>query len=451
MSLSAFLGAFCFCVLLHTQKILDFQNPNLTITVVAILLIASAFLLKLKTESHLRLTFSLAGMTMGKVLLVIGILLHLGSPGLSSDLFLDAMHWHWSMTTALVVCGITFVLYPLYRLPADEFLWSFLIFSGLLFQLCWINNFLTFYLLFGVLLILGGLLLQKKRPLSYAAILSVVVATFALSMLSEDLRVYLAMLLCLALFGFLGCASSKLKPRTRNYFLLGGVLFSLSPEVMVSLGVLVLGYSQKDKFLLILGRIALPIGIACMLWEFYWCAVRYNVPEMLMLKGALFVAGTVIFFTGRALMKSPKKILFLLSCVLVFGALNYSIYEKEHLKKTGKTIFVKLEAFNGYLIKETSIKLPASMIKASNKKDIPDIILRGHALAGLWSSSQLHRGGALNPHKNTIQIVPDAFSFPKGCGQANDPAKYAILKIDNRGNCLLVGVADEKSQEIPPT
>ena len=49
-----------------------------------------------------------------------------------------------------------------------------------------------------------------------------------------------------------------------------------------------------------------------------------------------------------------------------------------------------------------------------------------------------------------LRIVPDSFMFQEGHAKFYDHAKYGVFKFDPKGGHILVGLADDKMQEIQP-
>ncbi|MFT7223422.1 MAG: putative membrane-anchored protein [Cellvibrionaceae bacterium] len=50
--------------------------------------------------------------------------------------------------------------------------------------------------------------------------------------------------------------------------------------------------------------------------------------------------------------------------------------------------------------------------------------------------------------KHSIHIVPDSFLFQEGHAEFYENAKYGVFKFDDRGNHLLVGLANEQLATI---
>ena len=51
-------------------------------------------------------------------------------------------------------------------------------------------------------------------------------------------------------------------------------------------------------------------------------------------------------------------------------------------------------------------------------------------------------------NRRSINIGAESFFFEEGTGERYEKAKYGALRIDNKGNSLLVGLYDENLEEI---
>jgi len=299
MVFGSLLSSFCFLNLLHILGFLNLNSPNQPlITAMGLFCVVTALLLKPKTENTLRLTLSLAAMNLGKCLLVVAIMLWFDKNPFQ---FLDS----WSMTFALT--GVTLVLYPLYRIPADQFFWSFAALTALLFNIFGVDSFPFINLCLGGLMVLGGLLVRKKYAISYAAVLTLCIGIVSLSflrgafiktmppLLSFDLLI-LKGLLVLALVALLRWATGKF-----NLYMIGALLilaFYLPKALILGFCLLVLGYHKEDKAILTLGILLVPFS----LFLYY-----YNLEVTLLMKSGILAGSGVVLLAARTLMFSKKR------------------------------------------------------------------------------------------------------------------------------------------------
>jgi uncharacterized membrane-anchored protein len=157
-----------------------------------------------------------------------------------------------------------------------------------------------------------------------------------------------------------------------------------------------------------------------------------------------------------------KKIIFIVSSLLVFAVFNVGIYQKEQIKTEGETVFLelapvdprslmqgdymqlryKIEREQNYQAKEKRGYLVIEL--DSNKVGKFKRFYQGETLAG--NEKRLHYH---NQYGN-VRIVPDSFMFQEGQAKLYERAKYGVFKFDDKGNHILVALANEQLQVIQP-
>jgi len=162
-----------------------------------------------------------------------------------------------------------------------------------------------------------------------------------------------------------------------------------------------------------------------------------------------------------------RKFLFLFFSVLVFGVLNYGIYQKETLKEKGKTVFLELRTVDPRsLIQGDYMRLAYDLeitLDRTPREDRGPRVVVSLTPENIGSFARFYKGEALAPNEvmlhchlspppgSLLRMLPSSFLFQEGHQTAYAQAKYGIFKVDADGTHLLVGLADEKQQEIKPS
>ena len=159
------------------------------------------------------------------------------------------------------------------------------------------------------------------------------------------------------------------------------------------------------------------------------------------------------------------KIIIALS-VVVLAVLNYSIYEKERIKKNGETLLLELRSNDprslmqgDYMRLRYAIErdLPAKELAAHRKRGYmvirPDEnnvaqFVRFHREESLDEGEKLLR---FHKKDGSIHIVPDSFFFQEGHAQYYENARYGVFKFDDSGKHLLIGLAGDDRKIITVT
>ena len=149
--------------------------------------------------------------------------------------------------------------------------------------------------------------------------------------------------------------------------------------------------------------------------------------------------------------------------ILVFGALNYGIYEKQKIKDHGEVVLLELAPVDPrslmqgdymrlrYAIERSAIPrsewgtLPKRgyMVIQPNEDNVAQFV-RLHDGEQLKAQEKLLRFHS----KRGVHIVPDSFLFQEGHAEYYESAKYGIFKFDKNGKHLLVGLANENRKAI---
>jgi len=159
-----------------------------------------------------------------------------------------------------------------------------------------------------------------------------------------------------------------------------------------------------------------------------------------------------------------RKILLIISSVLVLIALNFAIFEKEQLKKKGDTVLLVLAPVDprslmqgDYMALRYEMERQTPLLNEDSSGGYLVLTLDQNKVGSFKRFYQ--EGETLaNDEKllryrlkrSSIQIAPNAFFFQEGQGQLYQKARYGEFKVDESGNHLLVGLVDEHFKRIEP-
>lgn len=150
--------------------------------------------------------------------------------------------------------------------------------------------------------------------------------------------------------------------------------------------------------------------------------------------------------------------------LLLFGALNYGIYEKQQIIATGETLLLELAPVDPrslmqgdfmrlrYAVERAAVEAP----DAEEQKKRGHMVIRSDARR-VAAFVRFHAGEELQPGERLIRfhkfygrfhIVPDSFLFQEGHAAFYEDAKYGVFKFDPDDARLLVGLADETGKTI---
>ncbi len=315
MGIGALIGCWCVIGLLVATNIIDFKNEISLLTSGAISIIISLLLyyaLRYKTAliQSFGLQCSLILMSVGKILFVVGF------SELTKYHFLPLNEdWMWTL-------GIFIVTVPMYfcfPVQLDRFIWSLALLGSILFNTWALYHFNLYFFIYFIILILStGLLFTWRNktlswsPLGYAVVFVLYACALHLStMLNADLILSHHQKLMIPIIYFklsLGIALVLLclilsRERSRSIqlptvaacsglFLLS---FVATPGILVSIGLLILGYAKHEKALSILG------GVFLLLFLVYY---YYSLPYTLDYKAGVLVATGAVLFAARFIIKS---------------------------------------------------------------------------------------------------------------------------------------------------
>ena len=161
-------------------------------------------------------------------------------------------------------------------------------------------------------------------------------------------------------------------------------------------------------------------------------------------------------------MKTYKWILILLNLLLLLFYFNYSVAQKEAILKDGQLVLLALRPVDPRsLMQGDYMSLRYSISEKINNEDHPK---RGYCVVRLNSKGiaekvrlqknrmPLNPGELLIEYQSTdewnMNIGAESFFFEEGQAQKYEKAKFGGLKIDSKGNSVLIGLYDEALKKI---
>lgn len=158
-----------------------------------------------------------------------------------------------------------------------------------------------------------------------------------------------------------------------------------------------------------------------------------------------------------------KKIVLIVSTLLIFAFFNFGIYQKEKIKKNGETVFLKLAPADPRSLMQGDYMQLGYAI-AQNHSNLPEN-KRGYIVLGLDENKigtfkRFYEGEALAPDEKLIhyqvqygriRIMPDSFMFQEGQAKFYRIAEYGVFKFAGPNEYILVGLVDDLLQVIRTT
>ncbi|SFO14310.1 Uncharacterized membrane-anchored protein [Cohaesibacter marisflavi] len=175
-----------------------------------------------------------------------------------------------------------------------------------------------------------------------------------------------------------------------------------------------------------------------------------------------------------------RKHLILLALLLILAILNYSVFERESLRRDGELILLELAPVDPrslmqgdymdlrYTLAQKANAAWQEIRKTDEGQKAPgdgsgQMVLRldGQAKASFARfykkgqtlaenerliSFEFHASGGFNP----IRLMPRSFFFQEGHGAAFSQARFGMMRIAENGEHSLIGLADEAGQQIKP-
>ncbi|WP_456429826.1 GDYXXLXY domain-containing protein [Rhodocaloribacter sp.] len=162
--------------------------------------------------------------------------------------------------------------------------------------------------------------------------------------------------------------------------------------------------------------------------------------------------------------KDRRTLIAVAAALLVLVTLNGFVFQKEHLRKTGTTMFLELD-----------VRDPRSLLQGDYmalRYVVPEAIAADTTLApegrfvvrldarGVAALRRVHRPGErlgkgehllrYRRRGDAILLGPSAFFFQEGRGPEYASARFGEFRVDADGDALLVGLRDADLNPLGP-
>lgn len=154
-----------------------------------------------------------------------------------------------------------------------------------------------------------------------------------------------------------------------------------------------------------------------------------------------------------------------ISAILIFGVLNFSIYQKEEILKSGDRVLFALEPMDPRsLMQGDYMRLRYTMAQlaknAENLKSDGYLVVtvdnqHRATFARVYQDSIVEKNEKLVKYKcnkkcSWLTLTPDTFLFQEGQASYYQSAKFAVFHYGSVKDYVLVGLADAKGELISP-
>ena len=164
-------------------------------------------------------------------------------------------------------------------------------------------------------------------------------------------------------------------------------------------------------------------------------------------------------------MKLARVLIALAGLALVLGAVNLSIAEKEETLANGRQILLELRPVDprsllqgDYMTlryaeaalpdKETANKMPQRgiVILKLDEAGVATFVRAGDDAA--LAEGEIRLRYKLNADNRNFRYGAESFFFQEGDARLYENARYGVLRVDDAGASVLVGLADENKKLI---
>lgn len=163
-------------------------------------------------------------------------------------------------------------------------------------------------------------------------------------------------------------------------------------------------------------------------------------------------------------MKRYSKILIIANLLLLLGYFNWSVYQKEQILKNGKLVLFQLAPVDPRSLMQGDYMRLNYKEATSNLTD-NETATRGYAILSIDSNQVAHiirlqpSLHPLNENESAIKykrvhrrlsLGAESFFFEEGQDTLYQNAKYGGLRVDHKGQSLLIGLFDEDYRQLLP-
>lgn len=167
-------------------------------------------------------------------------------------------------------------------------------------------------------------------------------------------------------------------------------------------------------------------------------------------------------------MRKPKNLAIFAAALVLIGVLNFSIWKKENILRSGKTVILELAPVDprslmqgDYMILNFTLSRDISAALRSQELDMPAkasliVNLDQNQIAKL-ANLEIDKAAQLQPHQMRLQyryqkgqahLGTNAFFFQEGTAEIYAQAKYGEFKVSQQGEMLLVRMLDASLQPL---
>ncbi|GAB3193879.1 putative membrane-anchored protein [Pontibacter aydingkolensis] len=162
-------------------------------------------------------------------------------------------------------------------------------------------------------------------------------------------------------------------------------------------------------------------------------------------------------------MLTKKGVIIFVNLVLVLALFNWSVTEKEEILENGELVLLELAPVDPRSLMQGDYMRLSYAISRPELFDSLD--QKGYAVLklGQYNVAELVRfqkkEQPLSPKEQllkysktdwTINLGAESYFFEEGQAKTFEQAKYGGLRVDEKGNSILIGLYDEKQQLLKP-
>src|SRR5690606_18155298 len=161
-------------------------------------------------------------------------------------------------------------------------------------------------------------------------------------------------------------------------------------------------------------------------------------------------------------MKKTSWIIILAALLIFLGIFNHAVYKKERLIDQGQPILMELAPVDPRsLIQGDYMRLDYRLGQEMAQDSLPakglcalEIDARGVAqnIRHIQNPGELGGGEILIKYstrgRRGMHFGAESYFFQEWTGEKYEVAKYGGIKVDEKGNCILIGLYDENLHKI---
>lgn len=163
-------------------------------------------------------------------------------------------------------------------------------------------------------------------------------------------------------------------------------------------------------------------------------------------------------------MSWTRRLAILGGLILVLGAANYIILQKQRIVDSARLVLLELRPVDPRSLMQgdyMDLAYADAVVRPPEGTDIPDdgVAVMTLDSGGAATFARIDDGAPLAANEIRLRILAvspygevdygsNAFFFQEGDAPLYEQARYGMLRVDEAGNSVLVGLADENRQEI---